>query len=350
MGRDEISERQLAVTLAVALLMLVSALLPTLTAQLAGSAGWLSALGAIPVLLCAGWVTKKVGLPLNGKYLRIIFGTIYMLWTLLLLALCLRLCAARLAEIGGETAGAICACAAALLAVWMGMGKLSAFARAVEIFYLALAVLLAGMLLLSLFQIEWSNFAADWVQLCKLPRSSAAAAGVVLNICPALVLLKRVAPRVKGEYGGVKGVISFCAVAALLLGAVTGCLGAQLTGKISSPFLIMVQGLGIQGAFQRGEALIAAMWSLSDLTLAGLLLHTWREYVTDLYHREKWGQRSVIPAAAAALAGGWILFGDVKVLWGFCSKALPVMGLLLGLVFPALLAAGRALKEIRTRG
>lgn len=338
MKRDVISTRQFMVLIVTALLMPASALLPTMTARAAGSAGWLSALGAIPFLLGAGWAMEgfwRHGQESNGSILRNTVAVIYMLWTLLLLMLCLRLSRARLEEIYGETAAAACVAAMLLLAVWMALGKLTAFVRAVEIFYLALALLLAGLLVLAAFKVEWSNFSITLEEVSGLPQSGAAAAGLLLNIYPAAVLLRSKTTQGRKKCYKVKWIVVFCIVLTLLLGAVTGCLGAKLAGKISSPFLIMVQGLGVQGVFQRAEALIIAVWTLSDLALAGLLLHTWKALAGSLYPG-KWSRRSIIPAAAVTIIGGWVLFNNVETMWRFCSQVLPGLGILLGLVCPVI--------------
>lgn len=338
MKRDVLSLRQLMVVLATALLAPATDLLPALTAQKTGGGGWLAALGALPLLLAALWAAR--GICRNGGICQAlgripgsILAIIYLAWTLLTLALSLRLSGARLAEIYGE--GPAFACVVSLLAaaVWMGLGKTSAFARAGEIFYLALAVALAGVLLLAAFQVEGSSFRMSGSEAAALPGSSAATAGFLLNVFPAAALGRRVTVRARNGRRAVWWAVAFCIAIALLLGAVIGCLGPRLTARLPAPFLIMVQGLDIKGAFQRTEALFAALWTLSDLTLAGLLLHTWRELAGEL-RPGKWTRWSVLPAAAAAVAGGWIFFVSAEKTRMFCSEVLPAIGLILGLIIP----------------
>lgn len=335
MKRDVISMRQFMVLIITALLMPATALLPTMTTRMAGSLGWLSVVGAIPFLLGAGWAAEglcRVEWKRVSGLVRNAIIIMYMAWTLLLLMLCLRLSGARLEEIYGETAAMACAVAMLLLAVWMALGKISSFGRAVEIFYMALAVLLVGVLLLAAFEIEKSNFVVNGEELSAFPKSCVAVAGLLLNVYPTTVLMCKVQPQEKAVYQKAKWVIVFCVALALLLGAVIGCLGPKLAGKISSPFLIMVQGLGVRGAFQRVEALIIAVWTLSDLALTGLLLHTWRALVS-LVCPKKWSKKSVLPVAVAVIIG-WVVFLDLETLWTFSSKVLPTIGLLLGFVCP----------------
>lgn len=340
MERDALSLRQMMVLLATALLAPATDLLPALTAQKAGGGGWLAALGALPLLLIALWAAGGIcrggGLcRALGRVPGSILVILYLGWTLLTLALSLRLSGARLAGLYGEGPAFLCVAALLVVAVWMGLGKASAFARAGEIFYLALAVALAGVLLLAAFQVEGSNFRLSGSEAAALPGRSAVTAGLLLNVFPAVVLGSKVTVRAHNSRRAIGWTVAFCAAVALLLGAVVGCLGPQLTARLSTPFLIMVQGLDIKGAFQRTEALFAALWTLSDLTLSGLLLHTWRELVGEL-RPGKWTRWSILPAAAAALIGGWLLFPTAEQTRDFCGTVLPAAGLILGLFFPLL--------------
>lgn len=350
MERDALSLRQMMVLLATALLAPATDLLPALAAQKAGGAGWLSVLVALPLLLIALWAAAGIseggGLCQTlGRVPGSILTLIYMIWTLLALALSLRLSGARLAEIYGEGPAFLCTAALLVVAVWMGLGKTSAFARAGEIFYLALAVALAGVLLLAAFKVEGSNFRLSGSEAAALPGSGAATAGLFLNVFPAAALGRRVTVRSYNGRRAIWWIAAFCVAVTLLLGAVIGCLGPQLTARLRAPFLIMVQGLGVKGAFQRTEALFAALWTLSDLTLAGLLLHTWRE-LTDQLRPGKWSRWSILSAAVAALAGGWLLFPTAEKARIFCREVLPTIGLVFGLICPLL---ARILLRIRKK-
>lgn len=338
MERDVLSLRQIMVLLVTALLAPVTDLLPTLTAQKAGGGGWLSALGALPLLLAALWTAREIcrskGICQTlGKIPGGVIHVIYLGWILLVLALSLRLSEARLANIYGE--GPAFAYVAVLLAVaaWMGLGKVSAFARAGEIFYLILAVALAGVLLLAVFKVEWGNFRMSQEETAALPESCIVTAGLMLNIYPAVVLGQKVTVRARNGRRAIGWVAVFSVAIALLLGVVIGCVGPQLTTRLPAPYIIMVQGLGVKGAFQRTEALIVTLWGLSDLTLFGLLLHAWREIAGEL-HKGKWSRWSIVPAAAAALIGGWLYFDEAERIRIFCGRVLPTVGLLLGLAGP----------------
>jgi len=110
----------------------------------------------------------------------------------------------------------------------------------------------------------------------------------------------------------------------------------------------MVQGLGIKGAFQRTEALIAAMWLLSDVVLAGTLLRAANDYITQL-KSTRWGKWSVPVMAALAVGAGWLLLPEEDRVPEFCGGVLPVTGIVLGLLIPALLLLISAARKRKTR-
>lgn len=259
MERDTLSMRQMMVLLATALLAPASDLLPVLTARKAGGGGWLAVLCALPLLLIALWAVS--GIVRGGGIVRTLgkmpgafIIIVYLAWTLLTLALALRLSVARLAVIYGARPALSFAVVLLVVAAWMGLGKAAALARAGEIFYLAVAVALAGLLFLAVFQIEGKNLALSMEEAAALPGCAASAAGLLLNVVPAAALGRKIGTDAKNGRRAAGWTVAFCVAVTLLLIAVIGCLGPQLTARLPAPFLIMTQGLGIQGAFQRIEA------------------------------------------------------------------------------------------------
>ena len=339
MGRDVLSVRQMMVLLVVGLLAPAADLLPTVAARQVGRGGWLVVLGALPLLLLAVWACGKVfsgrgPCAAVGKPVGYTIIIMYLIWVLFGLAVVLRLSAARLEIVYSKVPPFLFAAALAALAAWMGMGKVSALARAAEVFYLALSVVLAGVLLLALFNVEWKNlWPVEWE---RLPSGSIRAAGILLTAAPAAVMGAHVPKGARSARSICGWVTAFCLVVTLVLAAVLGSVGSGLSAHLDIPYLIMVQGLGVKGAFQRTEALIAAVWLLSDLVFAGVLLRSWREYAAQLVP-EKWCRRSVPAAAAAALAGGWLLFPQESGAQLFCQTVLSVAGVVLGLMMPTLL-------------
>ena len=156
MKRDTISHTQLTALVWAGVLAPAAELLPAVTLPLAGKGAWLAPAAAIPLVLLGGWLLGSLsrGRGLAGS-IRDVLGPvagrgvllIYMVWALVLLALRLRLCAQRLLSAGLRDGTMwFFLLAVAGMALWMGQGKLSAFARAGQLF-LALLLVTAGVVL-----------------------------------------------------------------------------------------------------------------------------------------------------------------------------------------------------------
>ncbi len=334
MERDGISVRQMMVLLGVALLAPMSELLPNLAAGGLGSAGWLAPVAAFPLLLLALWAAARLGRRTGGAAVRL-FHIVYMLWAIWTLGLSLALTLARMQSVYQHTQALLWTLALLALAAWMALGKPAALARAGQIFYLALTVGALVVLVLAAGSVRWSNLRVEAGALADLPLTGALTAGVLLNVAPAALLEGQMLSLPGDRRRGIGWTAVICAVAAALLAAMVGCLGPGLTVRLAAPFLTMVQGLRLQGAFQRTEALFAAMWLLSDLTLCTLMLHAWRRGWQQVCPGRscRW---SVYPAALAGALLGWLLAGQVENP-GRWLLLPALLGLGLGLVLPLVL-------------
>ena len=333
MRRDVLSVRQMMILLFVALLGPAVDLLPGLAAN---RGGWVAVLAALPLLLAAVWLNGKAFNEQKVRKSAVVCGIniMYMLWTLIVLSVVLRRVGVRMEMIYPAAPSWLFGTVLAVLAVWMARGTASALARAAEIFYLGLSVLLAGILILGFFQIGWRNLLqVDWP---LIPGGGVVTAGIFMSVAPAAVLGVEIPKDAKGLRKACGWTGAFVLVVALVTAAVIGALGTGLSARLERPFLIMVQGLRVKGAFQRTEALVAAMCLLSDVIFAGVLLRAWAAFAEQI-KKNCWGQRSVPAAAAVALIGGWLPFlngNDVQGLW---SEVLSAGGLVFGLVIPVFL-------------
>ena len=62
-----------------------------------------------------------------------------------------------------------------------------------------------------------------------------------------------------------------CLLLGLEQAVVIGNLGPELAGRLTSPFFALAKSVGVDGAFQRVESMIAALWTFADLVLLGVL-------------------------------------------------------------------------------
>jgi hypothetical protein len=358
MEQDRISRTQLAALIWAGVLAPVTALLPALTLPAAGKGAWLAPVAALPLVLLSGWLLgslsgerglaetlrRELG-PVAGGGLLLL----YIIWGELLLAIRLQQGARRLFS-AGERDGSLWffLLGIAALALWMGRGRLAAFARAGQVFLAVLLTAGAVVVLFSLPQVRLERvlplWRADWVSVL---RSGIPAAGVLGWGLYGAFLVGRTAPAEEmrwahGLFWGVSG----CLLVALLQWVILGELGAALAGLLADPFFSLAQSVGMEGYFQRVESVIAALWTLADLSMAVLLLFALRELVAALWPKveARWAATVALLLAVVLAA----LLGEQGEEWD--RGVVPMGNLLLGLAVPLLVMVWRLWKKRRKRG
>ena len=230
---------------------------------------------------------------------------LYFIWGELLLALRLRLCAQRLIA-SGERDGSLWFFlpAAALLVLWMARGKLSAFAPGgTGIPGGSPHRRRGGAASLSLPQVRGEHL---------LPLWWGDALPVLRSAVPLLggTGLRGLCRLPAGGYGALPpagaGLGTVGRGGCLLLGAeqavVIGNLGPELAQRLNSPFFALAKSVGVEGAFQRVESIIAALWTFGDLALLGGLAFALWKAAKQIFPRAK--QK---PTVTAILIPGAVL-------------------------------------------
>ena len=93
--------------------------------------------------------------------------------------------------------------------------------------------------------------------------------------------------------------------------------------------------MGVEGAFQRVESVVIALWTCADVTMCTLLLHAQRAIARALYA----GVREQAVAAGCALVGaaaGLAAFSRGEAEW-WSREIVPAGNLILGLGVPLIL-------------
>lgn len=351
MRRDEISHTQLTALVWAGILAPAAELLPALLLPEAGKGAWLAPAAAIPLVLLGGWLlgvlSRERGLaravrdelgPVAGGGLLLI----YMVWGEILLALRLRLCAQRLLSLRMED-GALWffLLAVAGMVLWMGRGKVSAFARAGQFFLAALLTAAGVVLILSLLQGKTERVLPLWRgDLLPVVKSALPAAGV-LGWGMFGAFLAGAVPAEKGQgswrwsFWGAGG----CLLLTLAQWTVLSNLGPALAGRLEDPFFALAKSVGVEGAFQRVESVVVTLWTLSDITMCVLILFSQRAMGRELRkgeHTEVMATGAVLLAVVAALAA--FPRGEAE---RWSREIVPLGNLLLGVVVPAgVLAVG----------
>ena len=347
MRGDHISRTQLMALLWAGVMAPAAQLLPGLLLDRAGRGAWLAAALTAPLVLAAGWLWGALAgregparaiCRLLGRWPGQALLLIYMVWGQVLFTLRLRACAQRLLA-SGERDGALWffVLTLAALLLWVGRGKLAAFARAGQLFLAALLAAAGVVLGLSLLQARPERLLPLWWDDAgPLALAALEGTGVLGWGFFAAFLLGRVWPEEgKGWHWlawGLGGVLLLAAAQGVILGN----LGPALASRLDDPFFALAKSVGVEGAFQRVEGIISALWTFADLTMGGVLIFALRAMGEELLPPKArrwlpWG--AVLLAAAGSLT---LLAGAARV-EEWSGRWVPLGNLILGLGVPALL-------------
>lgn len=295
---------------------------------------WRGALLAAPVVLAAVWAAaragERAGGMLKGRGGRAL-ALLYILWGEFTAGAVLALCGERLSAAGGQGGPLWPTVLAAVPVLWLAAGKPEGFARAAELFYLAMLAVLVFIVLLGAGQVEarWLLAPAE-----DLWRSVLTAAGLGCMWVYAVLLWNGRGQGEKKRFVGwaAAGGLTLAGMAALAAGSLSPALTAQVQG----PFFLMTVGLGRTA---RVESLVALLWLVADVTLLGLLAQSCRGVWRDVLGLPGEGRAgAALTAAALVLALVLEEYGRPAAL---VRTVIPAGGLILGGAVPLLLwAAG----------
>lgn len=294
----------------------------------AGRLAWLCPLLAAPAGIFLGRLWRRQrGAFLEGKGSagRQALRLAYLLWGVVLLWGSGARFAHRLAWSFGEEdpRGAVLAVTLALALYLARRGQV--LGRVGRVLLPALAVLTVGVALLALPGLERENWLpAGAGELAGVP----AGAAVVLSLAgyPVFGLFLPI----EEKEGGASWWGWCCAALTAGLGVLVGAFGPALVLRMDEPFLYLLGEAGLPGAFQRGEALLAAVAGLGDLCLLALVSFGAGRLWRGLFPAA--GGAAWLPTAAG-LALAWL---EPETGTGFLAGVGGVAcGMLFGTILPA---------------
>lgn len=300
----------------------LAALLPAVLSSLkfpvasAGRLAWLCPLALLP----AGLLLSRYRRGGEGIFLEKppdlagrILAVLYLAWGIALLWGSAASSASRLLRSLGAGGRRWVILLTALLLTLYLTRRAQVLTRAGKLFLPAVAALLLSVLLLSLPHLHGENLlpvTADEVR--GLPVAGAWALslfgyGIYAAFLPAQ------------KETGQGRILWVCASVSALLLALTGAFGPALILRMDQPFLYLLSGAGVPGAFQRGEALLMALAALGDLALMGLLSQSCTRLWRYLFGGAGWiptvagfALALVDPGTGTAIVTGWTgLWGNL---------------------------------------
>ena len=129
----------------------------------------------------------------------------------------------------------------------------------------------------------------------------------------------------------------WCLVAAAVLVGmqlvIIGCFGIKLTESIQNPFFHLAKSVGIKGAFQRMESLVAAVWTFSDLLLLTGILWCVRR-IEAVLRSERSSKTLVTVAVLGGMTIAMAVFGGKMSVMRVAQTVGTVGNLFLGVGIP----------------
>lgn len=267
MKEEQLSTAQWGALLWTAALAPAAELLPGAALDTAGRGAWLSPLAALVFLLPILWLSRRG----DADTLRQSWGgklvlAVCVVWMELLVVLRLGLCARRLLW-SGERDGAVWYFLLTLAAgtLWINQGRLTALGRAGQLFLALLLGAAALVLGLSVLRVRADRVLPLWTQdaVPVLLSGFSGAGSLCWAVLPMLLLPAQAREKKTILRWGVGG----CVLLTLAQLIIVGNLGVGLAAQSDSAFFALTKNVGVEGAFQRVESVVAALWMLSDLTL-----------------------------------------------------------------------------------
>lgn len=246
---------------------------------------WRGALLSVPVVVLSMYAASS-GAKQAGGLLKNPGGrplaSVYIVWGVFLAGTVLALCGQRISEAGGQGGPFWPTVLVALPVFWLAAGKPEAFARAAEIFYLAMLAALVFIFLLGVKQVE-----GRWLLAAGKDLGGSMLTATGLGCCGVYAVLLWNGREKEGR----RQWLGWTAAGGLVLSGMAaltaGSLSPALAGTVERPFFLMTVGLGETA---RVESLVTLLWLTADVTFLGLVLQASRSLWRDVLALggEKW--------------------------------------------------------------
>lgn len=319
MGKnDTITERQLTVLIFVSLLSPMIRILPTSAVLLAGRAAWISPLVALPLGAALVAVTRRArknapeGLGLQdmamlalGPVAGRVFGVLFALWLTFYGGFLARSAAERLlATVYPNGSVGIFIIVMLLVTLITASGAAKTLSRTAEVLMPILVAVIAVVLLSAIPDVTAENLLP--VTYRDAGRAAYGAAPI-FNVMSAFVYFLFLTGHVRRPRGERPHRFPWLPLLALVAFGVTfftlGTLGDKLAVSMENAFFVVIRNLRVLGVAERVEAVVVAIWIVTDFTfLASVLMivsEIWRS-VAGVKRRTAFVPLSAALAGAAA--------------------------------------------------
>lgn len=287
---EKISLRQFLVIIFVSLLSPMVHMTSVITDQIAGRGGWLAYMVVLVLVgilvLLLGWAFRRIPEGGLGALLRLGFGDrlgrvlcgVGAAVLLVRLGIALRFYAERfVSTLYPDTELGMFFAVLLALVVWISGKSFGTLARTGQIFFLAIILVTAVVVAFNLPLIKpyyiWPVWTGD---LPKIGWAGFVCMEMLSISFGALFCLSLVGERDNGTALCLKWLAGICVLATVLNVVTTGVFSSKLTPSLQIPFFVLAKEVRIEGALERMESFVAALWVLTDVVFIALLTRTFQ--------------------------------------------------------------------------
>lgn len=318
---DTVRRKQLASMGFVGLLSPIIRLLPRQVVEIAGNAAWIAPMiSIIPVFLFIcfmNWFLKnrQPGEGLGHLFLRALgsfFGRLALLlftiWLLLYAGFTLRVGADRfISTVYPNSRPWAFVTVMLLLSFIATLSRLQTLGRSARIFCPMLIAIFGLIFLFSIADMDAKNLMPvsyldiDNILLAVVPVLNTVSIAVYIAFLSGRTNEKQPLTRIYFKWA-----VLILVIITLLVITSLGTFGAELTTKISHPFLVMIRGISLSSLLERIEAVVIAFWVVTDFMLVSTFLFICIENLYLVFGIQK--DNCVVDPVFSLKNGRWVIW------------------------------------------
>lgn len=280
---DKISIRQAIILLLLALGAPSLRVIPNYAAREAGKAGWVAALVSLIPALILIWILillfKKndgslydIYEKVFGKFLNKIVTTVYIIWSVYLIGVYLRMFGERFLNTILFEANVFVLMIFMLIFIYFIVNqKIDVIGRMSEILIYFFVAIVGFVFITTLSQIEIKNiWPVTYYDVIPIIKGAEPIFSLSCYITAIMFLGDKISNKEKLKKNGILAMIGWTAFSIILILSTTGLFGHRLNSQLLFPYFATLKNIRILDAIERVESLFISIWVASDAVIIAL--------------------------------------------------------------------------------
>ena len=280
---DKISMRQAIIFLLLALGAPSLRVIPNYVAREAGKAGWVAAIAALIPALILVWILGKlfkkndgslydIYEKVFGKFINKIIIAVYIIWTIYLIGLYLRMFGERFLNTILFEANVSILMAFMLVFIYFIVNqKIDVVGRMSEVLICFFIAIVGFVFITTLSQIELKNiWPVTYYDIWPVIRGAEPIFSLSCYITAIMFLGDKISDKKSLKRNGIWAMIGWSIFSIILILSTTGLFGHTLNSQLLFPYFATLKNIRILDAIERVESLFISIWVASDAIIIAL--------------------------------------------------------------------------------